>query len=158
MAYTKTNWVTGEVALSADNFNHMEQGIYDAHEGLADSLGEALANLDTTSKTLVGAINEVHTDVESSVKILSESTSLTVAANSSALIALVLTPPAGFTPVGIKSVYAYDHSEYNSMVSLQQWRLQGNSLLLVFRNSTSAKATTTAYVEVLCVKTSHISS
>ena len=32
MAYTKTNWVNDSTALSADNLNHIEQGIYDVHE------------------------------------------------------------------------------------------------------------------------------
>ena len=41
MAYTKTNWVNGETALSADNMNKIEQGIYDAHEGL-DSASDLL--------------------------------------------------------------------------------------------------------------------
>lgn len=31
MAYTKKTWVKGSTPLSAENFNHMEQGIADAH-------------------------------------------------------------------------------------------------------------------------------
>ena len=31
MAYTKKTWVKGNTPLSAENFNHMEQGIADAH-------------------------------------------------------------------------------------------------------------------------------
>ena len=31
MAYTKTTWVNDSTALSADNLNKIEQGIYDAH-------------------------------------------------------------------------------------------------------------------------------
>lgn len=34
MAYTKTQWVTSETALSADNLNHIEDGIEAAHEAL----------------------------------------------------------------------------------------------------------------------------
>ena len=34
MAYAKVGWVNGETALSDVNFNHMDQGIYDAHERL----------------------------------------------------------------------------------------------------------------------------
>lgn len=34
MAYTKTNWVAEVTELSATNFNHMEQGIADAHSAL----------------------------------------------------------------------------------------------------------------------------
>ena len=35
MAYTKTTWVDGITPLSAANFNHMETGIADAHDGIA---------------------------------------------------------------------------------------------------------------------------
>ena len=35
MAYTKKTWVTGSTPLSAENFNHMEQGIADAHSSIA---------------------------------------------------------------------------------------------------------------------------
>ena len=31
MAYTKKTWVKGSTPLSAENFNHMEQGFADAH-------------------------------------------------------------------------------------------------------------------------------
>ena len=32
MAYIKKTWVKGNTPLSAENFNHMEQGIADAHK------------------------------------------------------------------------------------------------------------------------------
>ena len=35
MAYTKKTWVKGSTPLSAENFNHMEQGIADAHTEIA---------------------------------------------------------------------------------------------------------------------------
>lgn len=35
MAYTKKTWVSGETPLSADNFNHMEDGIAAAHEDIS---------------------------------------------------------------------------------------------------------------------------
>lgn len=35
MAYTKKTWVKGNTPLSAENFNHMEQGIADAHSSIA---------------------------------------------------------------------------------------------------------------------------
>ena len=35
MAYTKKTWVKGSTPLSAENFNHMEQGIADAHSSIA---------------------------------------------------------------------------------------------------------------------------
>ena len=35
MAYTKKTWVKGNTPLSAENFNHMEQGIADAHTDIA---------------------------------------------------------------------------------------------------------------------------
>ena len=44
MAYTKTNWVSGETALSADNMNHIENGI----EALDNKIGViSVANKDT---------------------------------------------------------------------------------------------------------------
>lgn len=36
MAYTKTTWVNGTTALSADNMNHIETGIKDAHDDIAE--------------------------------------------------------------------------------------------------------------------------
>ena len=35
MAYAKKTWVSGETPLSADNFNHMEDGIAAAHEDIS---------------------------------------------------------------------------------------------------------------------------
>ena len=35
MAYTKTTWVDDVTETNATNFNHIEQGIYDAHESLS---------------------------------------------------------------------------------------------------------------------------
>lgn len=35
MAYEKKTWVKGSTPLSAENFNHMEQGIEDAHSDIA---------------------------------------------------------------------------------------------------------------------------
>ena len=35
MAYTKTTWITGSTPLSANNMNHIEQGIKDAHDMIA---------------------------------------------------------------------------------------------------------------------------
>lgn len=36
MAYTKTEWANGATALSAENMNHIETGIKDAHDTLAN--------------------------------------------------------------------------------------------------------------------------
>lgn len=36
MAYTPTDWQNGETSLSARNMNHIEQGIKDAHDALAN--------------------------------------------------------------------------------------------------------------------------
>ena len=35
MAYTKTNWIDDTTALSASNLNHIEDGVADAHDGIA---------------------------------------------------------------------------------------------------------------------------
>jgi|GEM_PF-6423710 hypothetical protein len=53
MAYTKKTWVKGSTPLSAENFNHMEQGIADAHTEITQlnsdisNVNDALANTDT---------------------------------------------------------------------------------------------------------------
>lgn len=38
MSYTKTVWTNGATALSDTNLNHIEQGIYDAHEFIDDAI------------------------------------------------------------------------------------------------------------------------
>lgn len=43
MAYTKVNWQNGATALSAENFNHMDQGIADAHDDIADIIDNIIA-------------------------------------------------------------------------------------------------------------------
>lgn len=44
MAYSRTNWVTGETPLSAANFNNIEDGI----EGINTNLGKVISVDDTT--------------------------------------------------------------------------------------------------------------
>lgn len=46
MAYTKTVWIGGEVALSDTNMNHIEKGIEDAHVSI-DGLSESVDELDS---------------------------------------------------------------------------------------------------------------
>ena len=56
MAYTKKTWVKGNTPLSAENFNHMEQGIADAHTDIAQLNSDirktefALSNIDSKYK------------------------------------------------------------------------------------------------------------
>lgn len=50
MSYTKTNWVDGVTPLSANNFNKMEQGIYDASEKL-ENFNNKTHVVITTSQT-----------------------------------------------------------------------------------------------------------
>jgi len=38
MAYTKTTWVTGKTPLSADNFNHIEDGIVEVENSVSSLL------------------------------------------------------------------------------------------------------------------------
>lgn len=53
MAYEKTTWVNGATALSAENMNHIETGIEDAHTALADKVdkvdGKGLSTNDYTT-------------------------------------------------------------------------------------------------------------
>lgn len=57
MAYTKKTWVKGNTPLSAENFNHMEQGIADAHTDIAQlnsdtkSIIQLLGNMTTPNKS-----------------------------------------------------------------------------------------------------------
>ena len=55
MAYTKHAWIDNQApALDEDNLNEMEQGIYDAHESLADKI----------DKTLFDAYTILYADVD----------------------------------------------------------------------------------------------
>ena len=50
MTYTQKTWVSGETPLSAENMNHIEQGVADAHNDIS-SLNTNIA-LNTYSSTL----------------------------------------------------------------------------------------------------------
>lgn len=58
--YEKTTWEAGSTALSAENFNHLEQGVEDAHEMLANIFNAIYpvgsiymsAELDTPAKVM----------------------------------------------------------------------------------------------------------
>lgn len=54
MAYTKKDWVSGETPLSAENMNHMEQGIADAHSDI-NSLNTKIALKSTTFAVNTGS-------------------------------------------------------------------------------------------------------
>lgn len=63
MAYTKTVWSNNnEPALNADNLNHIEQGIYDAHDSLSGKVdkvqGKGLSQNDFTD-TLKGKLDGI---------------------------------------------------------------------------------------------------
>lgn len=55
MAYTKKTWVKGSTPLSAENFNHMEQGIADAHTEITQ------LNSDTASDFRINANGNLKT-------------------------------------------------------------------------------------------------
>ena len=58
MAYTKTTWVDDVTETNATNFNHIEQGIYDAHESLASKQDTLVSgtNIKTiNSNSIVGS-------------------------------------------------------------------------------------------------------
>ena len=57
MAYTKKTWVKGNTPLSAENFNHMEQGIADAHTDIAQ-LNSDMSNLKFDIIRLSGTTDE----------------------------------------------------------------------------------------------------
>ena len=50
MAYTRTNWVSGETPLSASNFNNIEDGI----EELNSKIGNVISVADTTTSVPTG--------------------------------------------------------------------------------------------------------
>lgn len=54
MAYEKRTWVSGTTPCSSENFNHIEQGIADAHDKLDElntKIGTGLNNTDTSGIT-----------------------------------------------------------------------------------------------------------
>ena len=57
MAYTKKTWVKGSTPLSAENFNHMEQGIADAHTEITQ-LNSDIAGLQFDVIHLSGTTDE----------------------------------------------------------------------------------------------------
>lgn len=57
MAYTKKTWVKGSTPLSAENFNHMEQGIADAHTDIKQ-LNSDMSNLKFDIIRLSGTTDE----------------------------------------------------------------------------------------------------
>lgn len=79
MSYNKLNFVNGQTpAISASNLNHMDQGIADAHAGLADTYtkdeaDEALALKANASAVYTKSEVDAHivTAVESSVIVIS---------------------------------------------------------------------------------------
>ncbi|WP_455715326.1 hypothetical protein [Anaerosporobacter sp.] len=63
MAYTRVNWNSTTTYVSAENLNVMDKGIMDLDNTVADiktSIGDVTA-LTTTAKTVVPAINEIKT-------------------------------------------------------------------------------------------------
>jgi len=64
MAYTKKTWVKGSTPLSAENFNHMEQGIDDAHSSIAQ------LNSDKVDKTDKANVKWIINEINTSAKII----------------------------------------------------------------------------------------
>lgn len=58
MAYEKRTWVSGTTPCSSENFNHMEQGIADAHDKL-DELSTKFIYRDKTYNSLTIGSKEV---------------------------------------------------------------------------------------------------
>lgn len=60
MSYTKTTWRNNQSpAINADNLNHIEQGIYDAHDGLAS----ANNNMELMDNRLQAEIDDANSDI-----------------------------------------------------------------------------------------------
>ena len=60
MSYTKTTWRNNQSpAINAENLNHIEQGIYDAHDGLAS----ANNNMELMDNRLQGEIDDANSDI-----------------------------------------------------------------------------------------------
>ena len=64
MAYTKKTWVKGSTPLSAENFNHMEQGIADAHTEITQ------LNSDKVDKADKANVKWIITGIDTSAKII----------------------------------------------------------------------------------------
>ena len=56
MAYTKTTWRNNQSpAINADNLNHIEQGVYEAHQDIAENT-QNIENLTTQTGANTSAI------------------------------------------------------------------------------------------------------
>lgn len=57
MAYTKKTWVSGETPLSAENMNHIEQGVADAHNDIS-SLNTKIPTIQSGTESFTVASGE----------------------------------------------------------------------------------------------------
>lgn len=83
MSYTKTTWRNNQSpAINADNLNHIEQGIYDAHDGLASAnnklnkLEQGIANagnammVQSNNGTLDKTVQEIYDAISAGTQVL----------------------------------------------------------------------------------------
>ena len=70
MSYNKKNWKTGDIVTQED-INNIENGIYEAHTDISN-INNALGSvtLNTTDKTLKGAINELFQNVSNGKELI----------------------------------------------------------------------------------------
>ena len=62
MTYNKTNWVSGETLLSAENFNKIEKGIEDAHIA-ASNIQNTLNNVNNDAASIKASIATLSSDI-----------------------------------------------------------------------------------------------
>ena len=61
--YTKTPWSNGSTAVSANNMNHIEDGIYDAHEALENVYMKSEITISTTAAPSTGTPNTFYIQI-----------------------------------------------------------------------------------------------
>lgn len=121
MAYTKTNWVSGETPLSAANLNNIEQGI---------------ADLDGKVPTVISQTVNVGT--------------VSASGSASSAGVAISGVPSGKTAVGIVG-WALSGSNYTGIIPLRISIQSGKIAYVLRNTYTSAATGVTLTLSILCV-------
>ena len=111
--------------------------------------------LDTTAQDLSGAVNELKGDMDSALKIVTYTTSVTITAGSNLAVngsEFNISIPSGYTPMGIIQV----NTNHNS-VNVGRFRFAISGLVLSLHNFYSSDLTTNIDITVLYAKTNLVS-
>ncbi len=149
MAYTKTNWVNGQApALSAENLNKIEEGIYNNAGDIASILADVSAL--KTEDTIL--IDKFTTPSHTYGPVGSSSPPEVWWVYSGDMHA---PSHVGYTPVGIIGQSPNAQSRLVPCIVLNP-ALYGDRLAGYVRNSSSSQLTDTVTVTILYVKNEHL--